>query len=185
MPWPEFAARLERQLKRRGWQWTDFGSRFWVDHRLPICAFNLKKAEERAMATHFSNLQILPAEWNRRKNGYSKKRFRRRDFVASGLRSKAETGNRRTVLKIALFKKVFDRKLLRPGRFACSRYPHAQRCAENFHAVRDFRKAQLRFLDERSQVIYESPFFRLLFIIASVHRSIRSARPGASRPQIF
>jgi hypothetical protein len=73
MPRPEFAARLERQLKHRGWQSTDFGSKFWVDYRLPICAFNLKKAEERAMAMHFSNLQILPAKCNRRKNGYFSK----------------------------------------------------------------------------------------------------------------
>jgi hypothetical protein len=73
MPWPEFAARLERQLKRRGWQWTDFGSKFWIDHRLPVCAFDLKKAEERAMCTHWSNLQVLPASWNRAKNGYFSK----------------------------------------------------------------------------------------------------------------
>jgi hypothetical protein len=70
MPWEEFAARLERQLKRRGWQWIDYGPKFAIDHKLPVRAFNLKKAEERARCTHRSNLQVLSAEWNRAKNGY-------------------------------------------------------------------------------------------------------------------
>jgi hypothetical protein len=73
MPWPEFSARLERQLKRRGWTFSDFGSKFWGDHRLPICAFNLKKAEERAMRPIFQICKILPAAWNRAKNGYFSK----------------------------------------------------------------------------------------------------------------
>jgi hypothetical protein len=75
MLWPEFAARIERQLKRRGWNWSRFEKKWWVDHRLPWCAWNLAKAEERAMATHWSNLQVLPAEWNRAKNGYFSKDF--------------------------------------------------------------------------------------------------------------
>jgi hypothetical protein len=62
--------RLERQLKRRGWQWIDYGPKFAINHKLPVRAFNLKKAEERARCTHRSNLQVLPAEWNRAKNGY-------------------------------------------------------------------------------------------------------------------
>jgi hypothetical protein len=34
-----------------------------------VRAFNLKKAEERAMCMQWSNLQVLQAEWNRAKNG--------------------------------------------------------------------------------------------------------------------
>ena len=70
MPWPEFAARLERQLKRGDSDWSDFGVKFWIDHKIPLSAFSLKKFEERAMATHWSNLQPPPADWNRAKNGY-------------------------------------------------------------------------------------------------------------------
>jgi hypothetical protein len=38
-----------------------------------VRAFNLKKAEKGAMRTHWSNLQVLPAQWNRVKNGYFSK----------------------------------------------------------------------------------------------------------------
>ncbi len=73
MPWEQFARRLERQFKRRGWDWSDYGSEFTIDHRLPCCAFDLRKAEQRAMCSHWSNLQVLSVEQNRRKNGsYSK-----------------------------------------------------------------------------------------------------------------
>jgi hypothetical protein len=75
--WSEFTARVERQFKRRGWDWSDYGSEFTIDHRLPCCAFDLRKAEQRAMCSHFSNLQVLSVEQNRRKNGsYSKVELR-------------------------------------------------------------------------------------------------------------
>ena len=121
MPWPEFSARLERQLKRRGWTFSDFGSKFWGDHRLPICAFNLKKAEERAMATHFSNLQNIAGRLESRQKWIFLERRASgvQDDVASDLRPKAEaTEIRGAVLKIMLPKKVLDRKLLRTRRFA-------------------------------------------------------------------
>jgi hypothetical protein len=61
--------RLERQFKRRGWDWSDYGSEFTIDHQLPCCAFDLHKAEQRAMCSHWSNLQVLSVEQNRIKNG--------------------------------------------------------------------------------------------------------------------
>ncbi len=77
MPWEQFARRLERQFKRRGWDWSDYGSEFTIDHRLPCCAFDLHKAEQRAMCSHWSNLQVLSLDENRRKNGnYSKPELR-------------------------------------------------------------------------------------------------------------
>ncbi len=77
MPWEQFARRLERQFRRCGWDWSDYGSEFTIDHRLPCCAFDLGKAEQRAMCSHFSNLQVLSIEQNRRKNGsYSKVELR-------------------------------------------------------------------------------------------------------------
>jgi hypothetical protein len=33
MPWEQFAPRLERQFKRCGWDWSDYGSEFTIDHR--------------------------------------------------------------------------------------------------------------------------------------------------------
>ena len=69
MAWEQFARRLERQFKRRGWDWSDYGSEFTIDHRLPCCAFDLHKAEQRAMCSHWSNLQVLSLDENRRKNG--------------------------------------------------------------------------------------------------------------------
>jgi hypothetical protein len=44
IPWEKFTARLERQLKRRGWQWSDYGSEFVIDHKIPVCAWNLPKS---------------------------------------------------------------------------------------------------------------------------------------------
>lgn len=77
MPWEQFSRRLERQFKRCGWDWSDYGSEFTIDHRLPRCAFDLHKAEQRAMCSHRSNLQVLSLDENRRKNGgYSKVELR-------------------------------------------------------------------------------------------------------------
>jgi hypothetical protein len=73
MPWEQFSRHLGRQFKRRGWDRSDYGSEFTIDHRLPCCAFDLHKAEQRAMCSHWSNLQVLSLDENRRKNGsYSK-----------------------------------------------------------------------------------------------------------------
>src|SRR5258707_9642339 len=69
----QFARRVERQFKRRSWDRSDYGSEFTIDHRLPCCAFDLHKAEQRAMCSHWSNLQVLSLDENHRKNGnYSK-----------------------------------------------------------------------------------------------------------------
>src|SRR6266481_1846493 len=69
----QFARRVERQFKRRSWDRSDYGSEFTIDHRLPCCAFDLHKVEQRAMCSHWSNLQVLSLDDNRRKNGsYSK-----------------------------------------------------------------------------------------------------------------
>ena len=77
MPWEQFARRLERQFKHRGWDWSEYGSEWTIDHRLPCCSFDLRKAEDRAMCCHFSNLRPLSVEENRRKNGsYSKAELR-------------------------------------------------------------------------------------------------------------
>ena len=40
-----------------------------VDHRLPVRAFNLRKREERAIASRWTNLTAMSFESNRRKNG--------------------------------------------------------------------------------------------------------------------
>jgi hypothetical protein len=61
MLWEQFTRRLERQVKRRGWDWSDYGSEFTIDHRLPCCAFDPRKAEQRAMCSHWSNLQVFIA----------------------------------------------------------------------------------------------------------------------------
>ena len=66
--WSEFTARVERQFKRSGWDWQDYGSEFTIDHRLPCAAFDLRKAEQRAMCCHWSNLQVLTPSANRIKN---------------------------------------------------------------------------------------------------------------------
>jgi hypothetical protein len=69
MPWEQFTRRLERQFKRRGWDWSDYGSEFTIHHQLPCAAFDLRKAEQRAMCCHWSNLQVLTPSANRIKNG--------------------------------------------------------------------------------------------------------------------
>jgi hypothetical protein len=75
--WSQFTGRIDRQRKRNGWTWHGYGSEWTLDHKLPVCAFRLEKYEERAMCSHFSNLQVLSVEQNRRKNGsYSKVELR-------------------------------------------------------------------------------------------------------------
>ena len=75
--WTQFTARIDRQLKRNGWTWQGYASEWSLDHKLAICAWNLERYEERAMCSHFSNLQVLSIEQNRRKNGsYSKVELR-------------------------------------------------------------------------------------------------------------
>jgi hypothetical protein len=48
MPWEEFAARLERQLKRRGWQWIDYGPKFTIDNKLQ-CALLISRKPRSAL----------------------------------------------------------------------------------------------------------------------------------------
>jgi hypothetical protein len=77
MPWEQFTRRLESQFKRRGWTWQGYGSEWTLDHKLPSYAFKLQKYEDRAICSHFSNLQVLSVEANRAKNGsYSKVELR-------------------------------------------------------------------------------------------------------------
>ena len=33
MAWEQFTRRLERQFKRRGWDWSDYGSEFTIDRK--------------------------------------------------------------------------------------------------------------------------------------------------------
>ena len=55
--------RLERQRKERG-----LDAAAHVDHMMPIDSFDLKNAEELRRCWHWSNLQLLSAEENLRKN---------------------------------------------------------------------------------------------------------------------
>jgi hypothetical protein len=70
--WEAFTRYIERRFKR-GWNWSNFGSVWNLDHIQPINAFNLKRAENRAMVCHWSNLRPLSVEENRIKNGHYSK----------------------------------------------------------------------------------------------------------------
>jgi hypothetical protein len=50
-PWDQFTRYIERRFKP-GWNWSNFGSVWNLDHIQPINAFNLKRAEDRAMVRH-------------------------------------------------------------------------------------------------------------------------------------
>jgi hypothetical protein len=53
--WEAFTRYIGRRFKR-GWNWSNFGSVWNLDHIQPVNAFNLKRAEDKAMACHWSNL---------------------------------------------------------------------------------------------------------------------------------
>jgi len=73
--WEAFTRYIERRFKC-SWNWSNFGSLWNLDHVQPISAFNLKRAEDRAMACRWSNLRPLSIEEDRIKNGhYSKIEF--------------------------------------------------------------------------------------------------------------
>lgn len=67
--WSQFTPRIERQLRRHGWEWSDFGKLFEIDHTLPFNAFRLERYEDRLMVNHFSNLKAMDPHLNRIKNG--------------------------------------------------------------------------------------------------------------------
>jgi len=74
--WDEFVRYLEHRFKR-GMTFSNYGEAWHLDHILPTSAFDLRKAEERAMCCCWINLRPLAADTNRRKQGsYSKDELR-------------------------------------------------------------------------------------------------------------
>jgi hypothetical protein len=64
------AAELRRHIERqftKGMNWKNYASLWELDHVIPISKFDLTKPEEVKKAAHFTNLQPLPVEENRRK----------------------------------------------------------------------------------------------------------------------
>ena len=52
-------AHIEGQFKD-GMTWENYGrSGWWIDHKVPMCSFNLADPEQRSKAFHYTNLQPL------------------------------------------------------------------------------------------------------------------------------
>lgn len=54
---------LERQFKR-GMTWQNYGSKWHIDHIIPLSKFNLRDPNQQMAACHYSNLQPLDAWTN-------------------------------------------------------------------------------------------------------------------------
>lgn len=51
----------------KGMNWTNYGTIWVVDHKIPLARFNLEDPQERAKACHFTNLQPLTKKDNHQK----------------------------------------------------------------------------------------------------------------------
>ena len=70
--WEAFRAYIQKQFPA-GVTWHNYRETHEIDHVLPFKCFNFRKSEDRFLATHWSNLKLVPWKVNRRKNGrYSK-----------------------------------------------------------------------------------------------------------------
>ena len=58
--WVEFARQLEESF-RFDWDWSNYGTKWNVQHVHLLCAFNLHIREERMMCSHHSNLTAMDA----------------------------------------------------------------------------------------------------------------------------
>ena len=61
--WSELEAYLSKQLPAE-WTWKDFGSKFHIDHIMPLASFDLTDKDQYKQACHFTNLQILSVQDN-------------------------------------------------------------------------------------------------------------------------
>ena len=67
--WFDFATYLVPMLISGRWSWEDYGSRWVMDHVLPLKAFDLHNREELQACFHYKNLRPMSPAANAKKNG--------------------------------------------------------------------------------------------------------------------
>lgn len=60
----ELKQMLQPDLDRYGFTWADHGTRFHIDHIVPLASFNLQCRGQQLRAVHFTNLGVLSIEEN-------------------------------------------------------------------------------------------------------------------------